>query len=193
MHIFFIIFNLLIFLSILYGIYSHNPLSFTNDEIKPFIDQIDSKHEKMVRKIWLVSFLLSIVLTTVNTLTGLIEMTLHTSITLNTFLYPLIIALAVIPGSWMLYHCAYKKKGTAWLMLVIFIRTIVLVVSIFKILGQAALLGPLDWLFIALSFSIDVFFWGSCIELYRVNSKTEYQIVLALKHKYGADANGFCL
>ncbi|CUI18124.1 putative membrane protein (plasmid) [Candidatus Protochlamydia naegleriophila] len=192
MHTSLIIFPFFILLSLLYGIYAQKLPSFTVDEIKPFLDQIDAKHEKRVRRIWLISFCLAIVLTVVNTLTGLMELTLRSQ-TFNIFLYPLIIFLAVTPGPWIIYHCAYKKKGTAWLLVVIFSKTIVLVVSIFKILGQAALLDSLDWLNIALPFSIDAFFWVSCIKLYRVNSKIEYQIVLALKHKYGTDANGFCL
>lgn len=190
---FFIIFNLLIILSLLYAIFSQKLLSFTSDEVKPFLDQLDPQHEKRVRKFWLVSFLLAIAFTIITNLIEFIGLGLSTEATSKSIFNQLITVLAQIPVFWMLYYCAYKKKGTALLMLSISIRTIILVMTFFEIWNHTGLLDPSSWLFIALLLPIDVFFLVTSINLYKVNSKVEYQIVLALKHKYGVSANGFCL
>lgn len=190
---FFIIFNLLIILSLLYAIYSQKLLSFTSDEVKPFLDQLDPQHEKRIRKFWLVSFLLAIAFTIITNLIEFIGLELGTEATSKSIFNQLITILAQIPVFWMLYYCAYKKKGTALLMLSISIRTIILVMTFFEIWNHTGLLDPSGWLFIALLLPIDVFFLVTSINLYKVNSKVEYQIVLALKHKYGVSANGFCL
>ena len=193
MYIFFITSNILTIIGLLYGIYTQKLPFITVGEIKPFLDQIDAKHEKRVRRFWLISFLLSIVFIIISTLIEFMNLELGTEATIQSIFYQLITVLAQMLGFWIFYHCAYKKKGTALLMLSISIKTFVLVMSIFEIWEHAALLDPLSWLFIALLYSINVFFLVSSINLYKINSKIEYQTVLALKHKYGADANGFCL
>lgn len=92
----------------------------------------------------------------------------------------------LIPDFLITYYCSYRKKGTAWLMFLIVVVPVGLVVKFFRLEAN-----DFYQLLYGISSLIGVVYWIACIRLRRVNAKWEYQKVLALKAKFGEEADGF--
>lgn len=168
-------------------------------DLKPFLDGLNSDIEEKIRKQWLVSLFaftgisaLSIVLTYFGD--GIFnEFSENTSPAIIIVIGIFISCLALLSWFWITYHCSYKKRGTAWLMLTMITLPLRELTSIGK--GQWNQVTEWDsfaWFMIITFLGMKVFFWINCLRLQRVNSAREYQRVLAWKAKYGPDADSFC-
>jgi hypothetical protein len=173
--------------------------SLSEDDLKPFLADINLQTEEGIRRQWLVSFYVYMGGTALFTFFNFFKIDSYNQLSeligvIFTILLGLFILFPVLtPWFWITYHCAYKKRGTAWLMLFL----------ISLPLGELANVAQGEWnqamesgsfaLIILMTFvGSEVFFWINCLRLYKFNSKRKYQTVLALKAKYGPEANGFC-
>jgi hypothetical protein len=203
--------SIIVFLLIVFGFYklfnrnskrSKNQQFLSEEDLKPFLGSINLDFEEKVRKQWLVSFF---------TLTGISALSIFFIIIKNELFKEsadlmsiafiivfgsIVSSLPLIPWCWITYHCAYKKRGTAWLLwttIWFLLRLIFLaIVAAAFDWSQAAEMNSLGW-FMGITFlSTEIFYRVNSFRLLMVNSDRECQKVLALKAKYGRDADGFC-
>jgi hypothetical protein len=137
--------------------------------------------ENKTRKTWLISFLIYIAFSIVSTLLIFFDLLNGDSENLGIIVLTalLISALVTIPSSWITYHCAYKKRGTAWLMWIMIAMPLRELVNFSK--GEW---NQIDWsviaiAYVAIAFGVEIFFWVNCLRLYEVNNKR----LLALQTK----------
>lgn len=199
--------SVIVFLLIAFGIYrlfkrrskkSENQPSLSEVDLKPFLETLNLEIEEKVRKQWLISFF---AFTGISALSILFtyfgggafnEFSKNTSPAFGVVCGLLIVSLALIPRFWIIYHYSYKKRGTAWLMWTMILLPLGELVDIGKgRWNEVAELDCLGWFIFITFLGIEVFFWINCLRLRRVNADRKYQRVLALKAKYGPDANGF--
>src|SRR5262249_19119553 len=95
--------------------------SIQEEDLKPYLSQMDIQIEETVRKQWLISFLIYTVSSAFVIFLKYIGV-----ITLNEVgketgnPYSIIFDIVFSSILWVLitYHCSYKKRGTAWLLLI---------------------------------------------------------------------------
>ncbi len=118
-----------------------------------------------IRKQWLISFLVRFVVmyalylfVIINfQLSEFLEIAMHTSL--------------VSLSAFTTYHCAYRKNGTKWLLLLMVVLPIDRVWNVVQWVRDGAFsFWPMMVLFIA----VEIYFWINCLKLYRVN--TLYQV-----------------
>ncbi len=160
---------------------------------------IDILKEETVRKQWLISFFIYSAISALSTLisiSAILILIRKASFTeaettdIASKLVDLTLSfLVLIPWFWITYHCAYKKRGTAWLMwTLILLPAGVLINGIMRGTWNQFAEGPFLAKSIALmSLGIAVYYWINCLRLKRVNLDREYQRVLALKEKSRTD------
>lgn len=200
--------SILVFLLIAFGLYkllkskskkSESRQALSEEDLKPFLSGINLDSEEKVRKQWLVSLF---IFTGISALSSLItyfgessfkELSEYTGIAFSILFGLFVSAVALIPLFWITYHCAYKKRGTAWIMWIMISLPLGELSDIAKGgWSQSAEWDSTGWIMVMTFLVVEVYFWINCLRLRRVNSEREYQKVLALKAKYGSDANGFC-
>lgn len=176
-----------------------NQQLLTDDELNPFLNTLNLDVEKKVRKQWLVSFF---AFTGIHALSAFLAyigdgaysmVSENTSPALSVIFGIFISFFILIFWFWITYHCAYKKRGTAWLMWTMISIPLRELADIGK--GEwkhAAEWDSFGWFMVITFIGIEIFYWINCLRLRRVNAAREYQRILALKAKYGSDANGFC-
>lgn len=165
--------------------------------MQPFLRNIDLVREELIRKQWLVSLYVFTAFHTVSTLlsclvggdfTPLIE---STGIAFGSIVVLALSCLLSVPLFWITYHCAYKKRGTAWLMWIMIVNPLGelgWLVGVYEVLAEG---NGIFWYLLTIVVGIEVFYWINCWRLRKVNSIREYQRVLALKAKYGSDVYDF--
>ena len=202
----YILISIIVFLLIIFGVYklfsrnskkSENQQFLSEEDLKPFLGSINLDFEEKVRKQWLVSFFAIMGTLAVSNFFIWIDLVKeHTSIAVSIVIGSILTVLALTPWCWITYHCAYKKRGTAWLLwTAIWMSLRLLSVGIVAAVldwSQAPELNTLEWFIIMVYLGLELFYCVNCFRLLMVNSDRECQKVLALKAKYGPDADGFC-
>ncbi len=130
--------------------------------------------EKKVRKFWLISFCMFSAFSYI----GLTEMLLEKNgsfIEAFGFWQALAINLffASIPfsiGCWITYHCAYFKKGTAWLKWLLITIPGKVLLNVMQELANSADSSPSSNAFLLAGLSIALFYWIWCLRLHNINS-----------------------
>ena len=157
----------------------------------PFLDETVRENETKVRKHWLIALCLYTATFFIPLfkppffpeLFDAFSLTIQIalSIVFGTFFI-----LACFPWFWIPYYCAYKKRGTAWLLWSII--TIPLGEVIMVILDEHWILAS-AWssfhIFHAIAYtSCEAIYWVNCLRLFKVNSAREDQMfLLAREHK----------
>ncbi len=83
-----------------------------------------------------------------------------------------ILTLAIIPWFWITYHCAFKKRGTAWLSWTMVMVPLRELMDISK--GGWSDIGEwnaLSWFFVLLFLGVEAYYLFNCYQLHKVNSR----------------------
>lgn len=129
---------------------------------------------KSIKKQWLVSFL---ILIGIVQLVNLLELT-ETKEIARTITHILL----VLPvWSWITYHCAYRKRGTRWLMWLLILFPIRMLLLPIGFIQDGVLTTPSEktvgWILIGILFCVYLWFWSNCLLLRKEN--------IALKNNLG--------
>jgi hypothetical protein len=163
----------------------------TQKDFRPFAQKLDHEKENKVRKFWLISFFAYSNISVYNIFLALRDLSatsgsLKEHPEIGLYIHATLALLGIIPWFWVTHHCAYKKRGTGWLLWTLISLPIWEFPGLLISLQQTLDWNTLIWLMIG------IIFWVNCIRLLKVNSAREFQKVLAFKNKYGPEANGFC-
>jgi len=157
-------------------------------EEKPvFLSDEEVSHENAVRKKWISSFYGNASITCISffvTYLGALplqEMAKPESIA--AILLGIVISLvAITPWCWITYHCAYKKKGTKWLL------WNMISLPLAELIGFSSQ-PKHEWgifiiLFVTAALTIEAYYWVNCYQLCKINLelKNEKNILSALKN-----------
>ncbi len=198
----------LVFLLIAFGVYklfrrgsknSENQQPLSEADLKPFLDGLSLDIEVKVRKQWLASLFAFTGITALSIFFiyfgdgAFNEFSENTPLAFSLSFGLFLSSLVVVPWFWITYYCSYKKRGTVWLIWTMISLPLRELSSIgMGEWNQAADWDSLSWFMVITFLGIEVLYWVNCLRLLRVNSARECQTVLALKAKYGPEANGFC-
>ena len=130
--------------------------------------------ENKVRKLWLVSFWIFSTLSFANLTVMLVEKNgsfievfgFWQALTINLFLTSIPLSISCL----ITYHCAYFKKGTAWL------KWLLITIPGKEFLGIAQELGssseslPITIAFLSIGLGIALFYWICSLRLHNINS-----------------------
>ncbi len=162
----------------------------TEELQNPFLDEMSRENETRIRKHWLITLCLY----TATFFIPLFEFPFQELF--NEFSWMIQIVLAIVfgiffilasfPWFWIAYYCAYKKRGTAWLLWTII--TIPLGEVIMIISGehwiQTHTWSSFHLFHVIASLSCEAIYWVNCLRLYKINSAREDQmLLLAREHK----------
>lgn len=158
-----------------------------SSDISIYLKPIDEIKEAKVKKEWLTIF----ILTYLSSFISIFFVWSNISslqpnffkITLL-FIYGIIFSLSL----WITYHCAYKKQGTAYLLLLLISIPLSIGFSLFSQLQQ-----PLYWsqfskltlILLFINYGLNALFWIESFKLRRINLIRRYhQNALTLKEKF---------
>ena len=151
----------------------------SEEEKATYLNSIDGRSEEKTRQMWLIAFFLNMA----KDLLVSYSFSASTSFFLGSCFSNLISCFAI-------YHCAYKKKGAGLILLSVVNFPVLFGVPFLSVVSSLSVLELVKLLFV---FVIGMFYWICCIRLHRANSVREYQVLLALREKFGPHVNGFCL
>ena len=148
---------------------------FVDADLKPLLKPLDLENEEKVRKSWLRAFFIS---TSLSTLILVLEK-IESPLTPWVFFFHLFFSLlGVSIFIWITYYCAYKKRGTAWLMFQLIMSPIANLIGSCKALIYdstefgyiVTALGLIPGMIVA------AYYWINCLRLRRVNlARKEYE------------------
>ena len=132
----------------------------------PSLTDLGVKHERKVRKQWLITLFISMV--------GSILYLYSMPSVLNEFVEIIgFVVFALVIGRGIRYYFSYKRNGTSWLMLDIIILPLNfwwVISNYFKVPP-----GPIGWIISAFFLLIIICYWVNCLRLYSINASREYQ------------------
>lgn len=144
--------------------------------VNPQLTEIQTESERKVRRNWLISFALYYVSVVVAYTSLFLEEGIFDEVIREFgFFWALgasaaISALILACGLSIVYYCAFRRKGTALLLLIL------CAVPTRELLGMAkagieplAQLDPVGWLIFAALLGVEVFYWFCSLRLYQVN------------------------
>lgn len=159
---------------------SENQQSLSKTDLNPYFDGLNFDIEEKVRKQWLISFFLFIGMTFVSiffegfgvgAFNGFFE---NTNLDFSDFsvISSLIFScLNLLLWGWITYYCAYKKRGTGWLMWIMITLPLRELVRIGKgELNQVALWDSFTWFLVVTYLCVEVFYWINCLRLRKINA-----------------------
>lgn len=167
---------------------SNKKYPISEEELRPYFGHTELQYEARVRKQWVLSYLLQIVLFfTLPLMLWWCEASDSGPFGLSaTGPRPIdVLALAIREFLIFLigYYCAYKRRGTIWLFwsIILMPRTILVLLCL-----GAALLYGFGWYFLMLTplLGVQIWLWVNCIRLRRVNALRRSFASLARKNKY---------
>lgn len=176
----------LVFLLMSFGIYkllkrkknaSKRP-KVSEEDLQPYLQDIDVKKEKKVRKRWLtifciIQFLNFLFFFLHFSIDGFTESPSNKELTFMLVFFFLFSALIVMPVFWITYHCSYKKRGTKWLMFILILTPLA---------GAARILsGEESQMLATVDVAILAYYWIHCLRLYKVNALRKQKTKIALK------------
>jgi len=142
-----------------------------------YLTDIETEHEKKVRKQWLITFFISTAISTLHMCIGsqgVKEFVKDMAWPVSFFLGLAILCSAI--GACVTYHCSYKSKGTILLGCNIIAFPLVGLANFAK--GEWS---QIAWPIIIFFIIVNVIFWVNCLRLYSINVSREYRKSLALK------------
>ena len=159
----------------------------SEEELETYMSDADRLHEAKVRRWWMISYSVVSVMALFSALfpDSLVQQSPFLSETGQKIVTTVISVFYTLVSIWIGYHCAYKKKGTIWLLLVLLATPVSIFLSIITewgllfaefgwwvMLSVAPVLGMLCW------------FWVNCLRLRRVNLFRQSRIQRARDDKY---------
>ncbi len=156
-------------------------LLLPTSNISLYLQEIDHAREEKARKRWLTAFILMTIFS------ALLSFHLFQQSALMSLTSSIVCAiLAMIPAAFVNYYCAYKKRGTAWLLYLIISTPFNLLFLIGKELHSPTLhWSPLVTLGTILYLTTQIYFWVESIRLRKVNLIRRYhKNALVLKEKF---------
>ena len=159
----------------------------SDDEARAYFTEADLQREARIRRHWLISYavLASLALLSAFFPDVQVQQSPFFSETGQKIIAAAITVLYTLISVSIGYYCAYKKRGTMWLLLVI---VAVPVGTIFSLAGEWKMLfSQLGWwaaLSLSPSVAVIAWFWVSCLRLRAVNLARRSRIELARKEKY---------
>jgi hypothetical protein len=160
----------------------------SEDEVRLYLNDIQTKHEAKVRKQWLLSYFLLIVFSVLCfvVIWRLASVELRTSLLFETGSKDggLVDAIFRELSVFLIgYYFAYKKRGTIWLLGPIIATPIILLAELFV---GGMLYPEFGWgvLLFSPMLGMEAWLWVSCIRLRKVNALRRSLTELARKNKY---------
>lgn len=150
--------------------YLNARLLLPDDNISLYLHKIDVKKEDKVRKLWFISFILTNVFAVYPSYLSNLN-----SGKFGPALALLITFLSLIPGIWIAYYCAYKKRGSAFLLFLI----ITIPLSYFFLTVNEFIKPLFTWtntfkLYVVFYLLTVVYYWINSIKLRKVNLTRRY-------------------
>lgn len=146
--------------------------SMIGEEEPVFFTENQIALEKEIRKKWLSSYYAMAALLTLSIFNGFIstvslgEMTKSEAVT-NILFIMVFSFIATIPWCWITHHCAYKKKGTKWLLWNL------ISMPVAEILGFVNLPNEnwnvLSLFFVGIAFTIEAYYLYNSYQLRKIN------------------------
>jgi MFS family permease len=160
----------------------------SEEELRSYLNNAQIEHEARVRKQWLVSFSTLIMISIVSSMAlWLVPSPVLTEPTPDAIEQPAIACVlsigCILACSLIGYYCAYKKRGTVWLLLSI-ISIPTGIVSPFLARTEPLPSGLAEWMAFSMIAGIEMWLWANCIRLRKVNGVRKTQVKLARKNKY---------
>ena len=154
-----------------------------SSNISLYLKEIDTLKESQVRKNWMISFVLMNFFAAIFSFFTFFNTGYFNLITSIILPIPIL-----IPSIWITYYCAYKKRGSAWLLYLI----ISLPISLFS-MGLKELVQPsFIWsawmkIFSIIYLASQIYFWITSIKLRKVNLTRRYhKNALILQEKFNS-------
>lgn len=158
--------------------------ALTEEDLKPFFEKLDLEGEEKVRKHWLTILAFSSLYSVILFLNN--DWTDHTGDSYN-FLISLLKGIGMVtPGTLITYYFAYKKRGTAWLLVQLITIPIAIVIFYFTTYPEVT---TSQLVFFVLDFFIEGYYWFCSLKLFKVNSERKHQKALAIKAKLEVKAS----
>ena len=142
------------------------------------LNTVKTEHEK-IRKRWLISLLADTAMGIIVALLAYFNYGLFQEISKYNnefFSISMGFILSTLPfvlSYWISYHCAYKKRGTAWLMWTLIIIPIGMIFGYPKHLPLFLQLiltwNTYEWPFIAIKTGLEIYYWINCWTLRKIN------------------------
>jgi hypothetical protein len=161
-----------------------------NDDLTLYLQPIDTQSEEKIRKQWLTTFIISTLFSIVCVIPILMDPQIAAQISFSSApaLYSIIFAVGGVVSIliiWAVYHCAYKKRGTAILLLILisipFGQIQFYMTNILKPYNYSNLTMTL----ILISSVIQFLYWITSLRLRNANLKRRYHATtLHLQEKF---------
>lgn len=124
--------------------------------------------ENQIRKKWLVAFIISCITNYICWAVDYGSRFWDNCTTGDWVLYSLFVAPIILTGipAWIMYHCAYKKRGSYYLLVVLILSPLKILSDVIKIPSNEIVSG---WPIYLVVISIYAYYWINCYRLYQLN------------------------
>ena len=169
----------------IYRDFSRNKI-ITKDDLESGLTDLEKEKEQKVRRLWLFTYLIQFfTLIIMFIIAGYLDSKKNTvAIDPGPFAYSISL---IFIGVWIPYHCAYRKRGTAWLMWSIVMGGLKELKDIAD--TQFNSLDGITLLLCIFCFGIDIYHWINCCRLHSVNTLRKDRLAQTLKAKQSSCVN----
>jgi hypothetical protein len=164
-----------------------NRILLPTSDISTYLKQVDEIKEEKARKRWLIIFIINYLSSIFSAFSMWMNMSVSQPLPIKiTVLSSYAISFAL--SFWITYHCAYKKRGSAYLLLLLIsipISIFFLIMSQFSNPSYWSQLTNLTKISVLLNFGLNMLFWISSFNLRKINLVRRYHTnALLLKEKF---------
>jgi hypothetical protein len=164
-----------------------NRILLPTSNVSIYLKPIDEIKEAKTKKRWLTTYILTYLFSIISTFSIWLNISTPQPIAakiLTLFFYLISLALSF----WITYHCAYKKQGSAFLLLLLITIPISTIVTLVSQLNQTFYwpqFSLLTLILLFINFGLNALFWVVSFELRKVNLVRRYHLnALILKEKF---------
>ncbi len=164
-----------------------NRILLPTSDISIYLKQVDEIKEEKARKTWLITFIITYISSLFSAFSMWMNMSISQPLPVRiAVLFSYIVSFAIY--FWIAYHCAYKKRGSLYLLILLIsipLSYLSLIISHFNDASHWSELTNLTKLSIWINFGLNIFFWISSFNLRKINLIRRYHTnALLLKEKF---------